>query len=174
MKVSPKPLIVLATAAFCAAMLAFTPNASAVTDLTASDEHYLGLAALSLSPPSYPTDIVNRLISMPVNSVVLGYEGFDLFRSGNDFGSLPTAVLALNGTGANITIGSGLYSYLLADYTANNLFHAHVWYIGNLSGNITIPAGGLIGWTLFGPGVPDGGTTVSMLGCALLGLAALR
>ena len=54
---------------------------------------------------------------------------------------------------------------------------AEVWYVGNLSGVITIPGDGLSGWTLFGPGiagaVPDGGTTVMLLGAALgvLGVA---
>jgi hypothetical protein len=55
-----------------------------------------------------------------------------------------------------------------------------VWYLGNLSGSISIPAigfgHGLSGWALFtapGGAVRDGGTTVMLLGAALgvLGMA---
>jgi hypothetical protein len=59
-----------------------------------------------------------------------------------------------------------------------------LWYVGGLSGVITIPAFGLdgqdyglSGWTLFGPGVPgvpDGGTTVMLLGAALGALGMAR
>jgi hypothetical protein len=93
---------------------------------------------------------------------------------------LPTAVFALNGTGTTIDLGSGLYSYLFAKYDGPN-YGSEVWYVGNLSGIITIPATGgrygLSGWTLFGPGggqVPDGGTTVMLLGAALGALAMAR
>jgi hypothetical protein len=94
---------------------------------------------------------------------------------------LPTAVFGLNGTGATIpaaTIGSGVYSYLWATYTARRTV-GQIWYIGDLSGEITIPdIPGLGGWTLFGPGgvpgVPDGGTTVMLLGAALGALGMAR
>ena len=81
---------------------------------------------------------------MAPNTSNIGLGGWDVFRSGNDFGPLPTAVFALNGTGANITIGSGLYSYLFANYSydtgnGGEFFSSEVWYIGNLSGDITIP-----------------------------------
>lgn len=55
-----------------------------------------------------------------------------------------------------------------------------VWYIGRLTGVITIPAlrpngKGLSGWTLFGPtSVPDGGATVMLLAAALGGLGLAR
>ena len=58
---------------------------------------------------------------------------------------------------------------------------AEVWYVGDLNGTITIPGVkgqyGLSGWTLFGPGgqgVPDGGTTVMLLGAALSALGMAR
>src|SRR5438477_803978 len=114
-------------------------------------------------------------------SVDLGGTPYLVQRSFNFFGPLPgPAVIGPSGTNTNITIGSGLYSYLFATYTINGLLTGRVWYIGNLSGDITIPQtqGGndLTGWTLFGPGVPgvpDGGTTVMLLGAALgtLGMA---
>jgi hypothetical protein len=172
----PTKKLPLLFAAFCAAMLAFSHNASAVTNLTGGDGHYLGLAAGGLQPPP-PGDIVNTLIGMAVNTYVLGIDGFDIYRSGNDFGSLPPAVFALSGTGAKITIGSGVYSYLLATYRSGEIFSAGVWYIGNLNGQVRIPEFGLIGWTLFGPGVPgvpDSGTTVMLLGAALGALGTAR
>jgi hypothetical protein len=110
--------------------------------------------------------------------------GRNLERSGNDFGTLPTAVFDHNGNGTNITIGSGTYSYLFATYITpqGGFGFSEVWYIGNLSGDITIPGivpGGfnLTGWTLFGPGVPgvpDGGTTAMLLGAALGALGMAR
>jgi hypothetical protein len=72
-----------------------------------------------------------------------------------------------------------LYTYLFAKYDGPN-YGSEVWYVGDLSGIISIPATagryGLSGWTLFGPGVPgvpDGGTTAMLLGAALgvLGMA---
>jgi hypothetical protein len=63
-----------------------------------------------------------------------------------------------------------------------NAGFAEVWYIGDLSGIITIPGlrtggvYGLSGYTLFGlgNGVPDGGTTVMLLGAALGALGMAR
>jgi hypothetical protein len=55
-----------------------------------------------------------------------------------------------------------------------------IWYVGNLSGIIRIPATpgkhGISGWTLFGlgVGVPDGGATVMLLGVALCALGMAR
>src|SRR5205809_4845417 len=106
--------------------------------------------------------------------------GQTYFHSNNDFGPLPQpAVLALNGTSTTIDLGTDLYSYLFAKYDGPN-YGSEVWYVGNLSGIITIPAMGgrygLSGWTLFGPGagVPDGGTTVMLLGAALGALGMAR
>jgi len=89
-----------------------------------------------------------------------------------------------NGTGTSIDLGNGtLYSYLFAKYDGPNA-GSEVWYVGGMSGIITIPALGLAGqhyglsgWTLFGPGVPqapDGGTTVMLLGAALGALGMAR
>ena len=57
---------------------------------------------------------------------------------------------------------------------------AEVWYVGDLSGMITIPGNafryGLSGWALFTAptGVPDGGATVTLLGLALADLGVVR
>ena len=184
MKALHKLLMLLAAAA----MLAFSQNASAVTNLTLGDGHELGLVEPLGANPDFSdankTTFLNDMIVLAVGSnfpVVIGGTPYTVNRNFNDFGTLPgPAVIGPSGTNTNITIGSGLYSYLFATYTINGLLTGRVWYIGNLSGDITIPQtqGGndLTGWTLFGPGVPgvpDGGTTVMLLGAALgtLGMA---
>jgi hypothetical protein len=99
--------------------------------------------------------------------------------SNNGFGSLPTAVWALNGTGTTINLGAGgVYTYRFAN---SNGLGAEVWYVGDLHGVITIPAifnlCGLTKWTLFGPGgtgVPDGGVTAILLAVAVGALALCR
>jgi hypothetical protein len=167
------------SAAFCAVMLAFSHNASA---LTLGDSQELGFVDRCL--PAGDADrtlFVNTLIGLALNGsthVIIGPHNNLITRSNNDFGPLPTAVFALNGSTTTIDLGTGLYSYLYAKYDGPN-YGAEVWYVGNLSGSITIPATGggygLSGWTLFGPGgrVPDGGITVMLLGLALgaLGIA---
>ena len=184
MKPLPKLLMLLAAVA----MLAFSHNASAVTVLDFNDSHILGDSVFAGFAPSdaVKTGTVNHLIGQTPNTtdILVPIDGhlFNIHRSANDFGPLPgPAVIALNGTGTNITIGSGVYSYLWATYTNGSSFHAEVWYIGNLSGDITIPGiNGTLnlgGWTLFGPGVPgvpDGGTTAMLLGAALGALGMAR
>jgi hypothetical protein len=121
---------------------------------------------------------VNHLIGMALGAVDVA-NGEVYFRSNHGFKSLPSAALAVNGGGRTIyPRTAGLYTYLFASYDG---YGSEVWYIGNLSGIITIPllvAGhSLIGWTLLGPrsiGVPDGGITVMLLGVALGVLALAR
>ena len=167
MKALSKLLMLLAAVA----MLAFSHNASA---LTVGDNKFLGQLIPGTGGNAERTAYVNYMIGMN--------PGFGLFmnqvfnRSTNNFGSLPTAVFALNGTGINIPLGTGLYSYLFAQYNGAS----YVWYVGNLSGNVQIPfvaAGLLMGWTLFsagGQGVPDSGATVMLLGAALCALGIAR
>lgn len=171
----PSKKVALLSVAFCAVMLVCSHNASALT-LTVGNNQYLGQIIPGTGTNAERTAYVNHMIGMNLG-------GFDLFmnkvfnRSTNNFGSLPTAVFALNGTGTNISLGTGLYSYLFAQYSGISF----VWYVGNLSGNIQIPlltTGGLLmGWTLFsagGQGVPDGGITVMLLGTALGALGMAR
>jgi VPDSG-CTERM motif len=161
--------------ATCAALLAFSHNASA---LSVGDSHELGFIWPGIPGNQNNVTYVNHLIGMALG-------GFDIAngqiysRSNNSFGSLPTAVWALNGTGTTINLGAGgVYTYLFASYSG---LGAEVWYVGDLHGVITIPAifnlCGLTKWTLFGPGgagVPDGGTTAMLLGAALGALGMAR
>jgi hypothetical protein len=75
----------------------------------------------------------------------------------------------------------GTFTYLFAKYDGMN-DNSVVWNITGLTGILTIPlfgpnGYGLSGWILFGPGtpgVPDGGTTVMLLGAALGALGMAR
>ena len=158
-------------------MLAFSTNASA---LTIGDSHELGFVKYGVpSGDADRTTYVNHLIGMALGTADSA-DGQVYTRSNHDFGPLPTAVFALDGTSTTIDLGTaGTYTYLFAKYD-NTAAGSEVWYVGNLSGSIRIPAFagqyGLSGWTLFGPGngVPDGGTTVMLLGAALGALGIAR
>lgn len=201
MKINIVPLnkLALISAAVCAAMLAFSHNASAnrivgginipTTALTFSDTHVVG--TISPAAPADPADVapyINFMIGL-----VPGHSGTfhnpphtqTVTRSSNLFASLPNALVpgAVSGTGTTINLGAGgVFSYLFAKYDGQNDI-SQVWYVGNLSGILTIPLDGplghgLSGWILFGPGgtpsVPDGGTTVMLLGAALGALGVAR
>ena len=145
-------------------MLAVSHNANA---LSIGDSHELGFVTPS-GPSGNQNFYVNHFLDMALGSSD-PVNGQIYFRSNNAFSPLPTAVASRTGSSTTINLGGGgLYTYLLANY---NGFGAEVWYVGDLSGVITIPAlgggCGLTRWTLFVPGVPDGGITVMMLGMAL-------
>jgi protein with PEP-CTERM/exosortase system signal len=185
----PTKKLAILSAAFCAAMLAFSPNAKA---LTFGDANDLGQVLFGIpSGDAARTHYVNRLISLAPGTTGFPADGQIYNRSLNNpgpgFPNYPNAVFALNGTGTTIDLGptAGVYQYLFAKYDGPNA-GSEVWYVGNLSGVITIPSHGLAGqnyglsgWTLFTgsggpPNVPDGGTTVMLLGAALGTLGMMR
>src|SRR5438309_5693342 len=177
-KSSTKKFALLCTVVL-GAMLAFSNSAKA---LTIGDAHELGFVNFGI--PSGDADrltYVNHLVGMALGTSDKA-DGQTYFRSNNSFSPLPQAVLGglADGTSTTINLGTGLYTYLFAKYDGPN-YGSEVWYVGNLSGTITIPATaggyGLSGWTLFGPGVPgvpDGGTTAMLLGAALSVLGVAR
>jgi len=201
MKINIVPLnkLALISAAVCAAMLAFSHNASAnrivgginipTTTLTFNDVHVVG--TVTPATPANPTDVstyVNFMIGLTPGTSGTFHNpphAQTITRSTNLFASLPNALIpgAVTGTGTTINLGAGgVFSYLFAKYDGQNDI-SQVWYVGNLSGILTIPADGprghgLSGWILFGPGgtpsVPDGGTTVMLLGAALGALGVAR
>jgi VPDSG-CTERM motif len=182
----PTKKLAMLFGAFCAAMLAFSHNASA---LTIGDTHELG----QVRPPvpegdADITQYVNFMIGLaPGGSghVIIGPHDVLVTRSLNNFGPLPSpATLALRGTGTTIDLGAtaGVYDYLFAHYGGPGGGTAEVWFVGDLSGIITIPAAGfggygLSGWALFtapGGAVPDSGATVMLLGAGLCVLGIAR
>ena len=185
---NPIKLAILCTAV-CAAMLASTHNASAVTNLTIGDTNTIGYVYFGI--PSGDVDrqtYVNDLIAFYNSGCASGTDcgtahGQDYFMVNGSphFGAtLPNAIWAMNGTGTSIDLGTmGTFNYLFAKYDGPNQGSV-VWYVGNLT-SFTIPTQwngyGLSGWTLFGPGgagAPDGGTTVMLLGAALGALGMAR
>ncbi len=73
--------------------------------------------------------------------------------------------------------------YLIGKYDAGNAGTV-VWYVGGLTGEVTIPQNflggtqfGLSHWSLYrgeGTTVPEGGSTLALLGLVLLGVHLLR
>jgi hypothetical protein len=193
----PANKLAMLSAAVCAVMLAFTNNASADATLgffdpgtLTGDTHVVGtVSPAAPADPGSQSDYINFLITMATNTSAThdfgGSEGTQtLYRTTNTFGSLPTASAtgAVSGTGTTINLNTlGTFTYLFAKYDGQN-DNSVVWNISGLTGILTIPADGplgygLSGWILFGPGtpgVPDGGTTVMLLGAALGALGMAR
>jgi hypothetical protein len=192
----PTNKLAMLSAVVCAVMLAFTNNARADTTLgffdpvtLTGDSHVVG--TVSDASPANPTahaDYINFLITMGTNTSAThdfgGSEGIqNFYRTTNTFGSLPTASAtgAVSGTGTTIDLNAlGTFTYLFAKYDGQN-DNSVVWNIAGLTGTLTIPGFGplgyaLSGWILFGPTgtVPDGGTTVMLLGAALGALGMAR
>jgi hypothetical protein len=166
--------------AFCGAMLAPSHDARALV-LTVGDSHELGFLWPGIQKKSDDQSkavYVNHLLGMALGAINIS-KGQVYFRSNHVFDPLPSAVSALKGIGRTINLGAGgLYSYLFATYAGSG---SEVWYIGNLTGILTIPFlaghGHLTGWMLLGAdsqGVPDGGVTVMLLGVALGVMALAR
>ena len=177
--VSRYKFLLLCVALF-GATLAPSDHASAFA-LQIGDSNELGSLWPGIQGKSSNQDkasYVNHLLGMALGAVNVA-NGQVYFRSSHGFKFLPAAVQAHNGGGRTLDLRTaGLYTYLFATYSGSG---TEIWYIGNLSGMITIPflASGhhLTGWTLFGPanfGVPDGGITVMLLGVALGVLALAR
>jgi hypothetical protein len=191
----PTNKLAILSAAVCAVMLAFTQNASADTALTFTDTHVVGtVSPAAPASANNVADYINFMITLaaptaPVQHDFGGAEGIQtISRSSNTFGSLPTAdgATAVSSPGPGITTidlnALGTFTYLFAKYDGQN-DNSIVWNIAGLTGVLTIPAlgpggYGLSGWILFNPtgtpGVPDGGTTVMLLGAALGALGMAR
>jgi hypothetical protein len=171
-----KPIKCLLTILAACASLGLASQANA---LVIGDTHELGFVNFGI--PSGDQDrenYVNHLIGMALGSSDT-FSGQDFKRSNHNFGPLADAIFDHNGT-SNTGIDVTGFDYLFAKYDGPN-YGSEVWYVGDLSGVITIPATasryGLSSWTLFtgsGANVPDTGATASLLGAALMGLALLR
>jgi hypothetical protein len=176
----------------CAVTLVSVNNAKAhrldlpSIDLAMGDQRELGQVHSAISQGDADiTQYVNFMIGLSFGGsghVITGPHDNLVTRSMNNFGSLPSAAaLALRSKGTTIDLGTqGTYDYLFAHYGGPRGGFAEVWYIGDLSGMITIPGSafghGLSGWALFTTpnGVPDGGATAMLLGAALGALGVVR
>jgi hypothetical protein len=186
--------LALLSVAISAATLAFSHNASAnqilggintPSSTLAFDDQYV-VGTITPGAPADPADVatyINNMIALTPGTSDT-FAGQTIARSTNTFGSLPTATAtgAVSGTGTTIDLTAlGTFTYLFAKYDGQN-DNSLVWNISGLTGTITIPAFGplgygLSGWILFnqtGAGTPDGGTTVMLLGVALGALGMAR
>ena len=167
--------------AFWAVILASTDDARAIgyplppINLAGGDRHELG----QVLPGMLAGDGLSLRGS---EHVIINGENSLVTRSNNDFDLLPRpARLVLTDEGMTVNLGTqSTYHHLLAKYDGLNAI-SQVWYVGDLTGMIIIPAisgeYGLPSWTLFtssAQSVPDGGATVMMLGAALGTLSLVR
>lgn len=160
-----------------------------------STAHVLG--AINPDNPADPADevtAINAILGLSLGGT--GTSGANtVYRSQNDFGTLPLAdVTQTSGTGTKTSFMDDGWEYLAVKYDGPN-GASEVYYLGDvLAGTmIYIPANafgnnnsqyGLSGWNFFNdlttstnpppPSVPDGGSTVALLGVALAGAGALR
>ena len=178
-----KPWKLLLCIGLASASLGFAPKASAVL---IGDDHDLGL--ISKNFPADPTSsagFIDILLDQPLGSGPTTIGGNTYTRTTNDplSGLYPDAVFGVDlGASTTINLGSG-YLYLLAKYDGPN-WGSEIWYVGDLSGTITIPQFpvnqqyGLSHVFLYngqgGSSVPDGGTTVMLLAAGLGGLMLVR
>lgn len=183
--------LTLLLTAFWAVILASTDNAKAIgyplpsINLAGGDRHELGqvlpgILAGDAARQQYVNFMIGVSLGDPGHVIINGQDSL-VTRSNNDFGPFPgPARFVLTGEGMTVNLGTqGAYGYLLAKYDGPNAV-SQVWYVGDLTGTIIIPA--IPGepcpsWALLGPtpvSVPDGGATVIMLGTALCILGVVR
>ena len=188
-----RKLIYIAAIALAVAVLAGLPTraeAVTITPLNFGDTHDLGgVTPPEPADPSSEQGYVNTLISFAQNSGAHAVGIFTYTRKDASCGTCPAGVFnsknesptIINGR-VQIDLGSGGFTYLLAKYDGPN-GASEVWNVQGLTGVIRIPSTfsngqyGISHYSLFGPGgggVPDGGTTVMLLGAALGALGMAR
>jgi len=184
-----RKLAYMAAIALAFGVLAGLPSTANALALTFNAQYDLGYVI-----PGEPADIpsergyVNNVIGLAQGSGAATIGGFAYFRKNISCGTCPAATGGFrNDTGSNVVnLGTGGFTYLIAKYDGPN-GGSEVWNVQGLTGIYTIPligfatklhpeGYGLSHWTLFGPGgqVPDGGTTVMLLGAALGALGMAR
>lgn len=176
------------TAAAVALTLMFSASSASALDLQVNGgPNYVG----RYSPPepasaSAEVGYINNLIDLAqgAGNTVVG--GVTYNRVGSTVaGALPDASIAnasKDETGNNSFNLSNYTGYIVGKYDGPNGF-GFVWYLVNFSGPLTVPTDGescakgcgLSHVSFYGNvGVPDGGTTLSLLGLGFLGLGFLR
>jgi hypothetical protein len=185
------PLVALFTANVAQATPHPLPPANPDIALTFDDAHELG-TILNDFPEGLGDRVkmVNFLLLLALGAsghdIINGHDALET-RTTNVFPNLTLAVKSgfKNGGSTTIDLGTGgIYCYLFAKYSGGDEESLRfVWFVGDLSGIITIPELGPNGrhlgdWTLLrclsAPGVPDGGATVMLMGLGLSALGLVR
>ena len=111
-----------------------------------------------------------------VNTGSSTYDRFNTAIGAGNNAAVTTNGSQGNATSAQINVGSG-YNWLLVKFGQYN----YVWNISGMTGLIDLPltlgsGGGQSHWSVYNPapGVPDGGSTVALLGLGLAALALAR
>jgi hypothetical protein len=184
-----RKLAYLAAIALAFGVLAGLPSAAQA--LTFGDQFDLGnYTPPEPASPDQEEGYINTLLPLSPGVHVIGTRTYT--RTTASCGSCPAAVFnskqekpfVNNGDDTtNVDLGTGGFTYLIGKYDGPN-GGSEVWNVQGLTGIVTIPLFGLAGqnfglshWSLFGPGgngVPDGGTTVMLLGAALGALGMAR
>jgi hypothetical protein len=168
---------------FAGLCAAFSTQLSA---LTIGDAYYIG--RINDGIPANPADevsYINTLITLaaganPIQIPAGTGETYDRLSS-TLVTSFPTAVTTgsfKSGDNPSTTVNVSGFTYLLGKYDQDTA-GSYVWYVGGLTGNQTLPATAedraLSHYSLYNPGtsVPDGGSTIALLGGALVLLAGI-
>jgi hypothetical protein len=172
-KLSNRALLIIAIAS-----LSSVASTNATT-LTIGDSRELGLISKNQpADPASSTGYLNILLGQGLGTGPVHIGNNDYTRTMNDplAGNYPSAVFALDlGAVTTINLGTLGYAYLLAKYDGQN-WGSEVWYVGGLTGNITIPLYGngeqyaVSHVYLFNPNgntVPEGGMSLLLLGTAV-------
>lgn len=161
--------------------LALTLSASTASALAVGDANYLGQVVNGA--PANPTDevtYINSLLDLAAGALQTTCsqapsELCDRIGSTLAAGALSDAVAAgtFKEDPTDGTVNVTGFLWLLAKYGGES----RVWYVGNLSGNQSVPTAALSHISLYNPGgvtVPDGGATLGLLGLGMMGLGYLR
>ena len=196
MKALPKKLLPLILFGIAVTSLFFVQPAQAFTvtleqmgaDVVANGSGAFNLTGLTLvgtggSNAGMNPSLANLSVSNGNQDVWVGFSGPSSFGTGGLIGASSNsgaAVSILGGLGAsnglfvpqrymsgNLTNSSTYNNATFASLGVTPGTYVWSWGTGLPNQNFTLIIGGA-------GGVPDGGSTVSLLGCALLGLAALR
>jgi hypothetical protein len=166
------------------ASVCFLSGAVSTSALTIGDANYVGSITDGIpSSPANEVIYINTLTGLGTGAatVTIGTEDYNRVGStlAGPFAPAVEAGSVKNETGVN-TINATGFTYILAKYDAGAA-GSLVWYIeGGATGSVTVPTEfngkGVSHISLYNPGtttVPDGGTTVLLLGSALslVGLA---
>ncbi len=169
----------LATLAVIASVAGLT-LAPRVEAITITDPQYVGMVNPGTpADPSSEVGYVTQLIAMNPGAMT-SVGGNSFTRSSNTFSSLPTPTI-VGSTKYDTSLPTSLdvtnWSYLILKYDGQN-DGTYVFYVAGMNTTVNIPLTGPEGKGLSqilllnpGTGVPDGGTTVLLLGIGFMILA---
>jgi hypothetical protein len=178
-----KTLSLAKAVAYAVAIGISTASTANAILLTVGDTSYLGSIYNGI-PASVDNELgwVNQLKDLALGSTNVPSTdpvGELLTRSLNDFGHLPDATKHLKDDVPPLDIVALLGSkYTIGKYGGGQTGISHVWYVGGLAeGTVidlqsSVDSGALSHQSLLG--VPDGGSTVLILGLGIVGLSLFR